>query len=157
MATNYMTKGQYERHCHQVHLLEEKIAAAKMKVGEAAKMGDLSENAEYDAAREEVEFLTTRYQEMQTFLVGMQVVDPKRTDPNMVTVGKTVELRDPESGEAFTYNVVGGGWPDAAAMEVSYRAPLAAGLIGRRAGDTVEVQVPSGARTLEIVSVRPYA
>jgi transcription elongation factor GreA len=156
MATNYMTKGQYERHCNQVRIVEEKISEAKMKVGEAAKLGDLSENAEYDAAREEVEFLTTRYQELQAFLVGMQVVDSRRTDPKMVTVGKTVNLRDPESGEEFTYNVVGGGWTDAAAKEVSYLAPLAAGLIGRRAGDTVEVQVPNGARTLEIISVRPY-
>ncbi len=151
-----MTKGQYGRHCEQVRILEEKISAAKLKVGEAAKLGDLSENAEYDAAREEVEFLTTRYQEMQAFLVGMQVVDPRRTAPDMVTVGKTVSLRDPNSGEELVYNVVGGGWTDAAAREVSYRAPLAAGLIGRRAGDTVEVMVPEGTRTLEIVSIQPY-
>jgi transcription elongation factor GreA len=156
MATNYMTRGQYDRHMAQVALLEDKIAEARHKVGEAAKHGDLSENAEYDAAREEVEFLTTRYQEMQSCLVGMQIVDTKRTDPKMVTIGKTVILKDRSSGEKLTYNVVGGGYTATEAQEVSYRAPLAAGLIGKKAGDVVDLAVPDGKRTVEIVEVRPY-
>ena len=156
MASNYMTKGQYDRHAEQIRILEEKIGEAKMKVGEAAKIGDLSENAEYDAAREEVEFLTTRYQEMQAMLVGMHIVDPKRTDPRMVTIGKTVRLVDRATGEELTYNVVGGGYTSVEAREVSYRAPLAAGLIGKRAGEVVQLQVPEGVRTLEVVSIQPY-
>jgi transcription elongation factor GreA len=156
MATNYMTKGQYDRHMEQVRVLEDKIAEARRKVGDAAKHGDLSENAEYDAAREEVEFLTTRYQELQGALVGMQIVDPRRTDPRMITIGKKVTLRDRGSGEEFTCNVVGGGWVDPTSKEVSYRAPLAAGLIGRRAGDVVELPVPEGMRTVEVIAVEPY-
>jgi transcription elongation factor GreA len=156
MASNYMTKGQYDRHAQQIHLLEEKIAEARHKVGEAAKHGDLSENAEYDAAREEVEFLTGRYEEMTAFLVGMQIVDAKRTDPKTITIGKTVTLKDRKSGEQITYNVVGGGYASPELKEISYKAPLAAGLIGKKAGDVVDLQVPEGTRRVEIVSIKVY-
>lgn len=156
MGSNYMTRGQFDRHQEQVKLLLDKIAEARHKVGEAAKHGDLSENAEYTAAREEVEFLTTRYQELSAFTVGMQVIDPKRTDPKTITVGKSVTLRDKKSGEEFTYNVVGGGYTRQEAGEVSYLAPLASGLIGKKAGDVVEIQIPEGKRTVEVVSIRPY-
>ena len=156
MASNYMTKGQYEKHAEQIRLLEDKIAEARHKVGEAAKQGDLSENAEYDAAREEVEFLTGRYEELQGALVGMQIVDVKRTDPSMVTIGKCVTLRDRGTGEEFQYNVVGGGYVDTAKSEISYQAPLAAGLIGKKAGQVVDLQVPDGVRTVEVVAIRIY-
>jgi transcription elongation factor GreA len=156
MASNYMTRGQYDRHAEQIRLLEDKIAEARHKVGEAAKHGDLSENAEYDAAREEVEFLTGRYEEMQAFLVGMQIVDTRRTDPKTITIGKSVTLRDRKSGEKLTYNVVGGGYASPERQEISYRAPLAAGLIGKKEGEVVELQVPDGVRTVEIVSIQVY-
>jgi transcription elongation factor GreA len=156
MATNYMTRGQYDRHQAQIEILLEKISHARWKVGEAAKHGDLSENAEYDAAREEVEFLTGRYEEMQGFLVGMQIVDGKRTDPKTVTIGKTVKLKDRRSGDELTYNVVGGGYSDPERQEISYRAPLLAGLIGKKAGDVVDLEVPGGTRTVEVVSIRVY-
>ena len=156
MASNYMTKSQHAKHVEQIRILEDKIAEARLKVGEAAKHGDLSENAEYDAAREEVEFLTGRYEELTAALVGMQIVDPKRTDPKTITIGKCVTLRDTASGEKLTYNFVGGGYVDADAKEVSYRAPFAAGLIGKKAGDVVELMVPGGKRTVEVVSIRPY-
>ncbi len=156
MASNYMTRGQYDRHAEQIRLLEDRIAAARHKVGEAAKHGDLSENAEYDAAREEVEFLTGRYEEMQAFLVGMQIVDGKRTDPKTITIGKTVRLKDRATGEVLTYNVVGGGYTTLDRQEGSYRAPLVAGLIGRKAGDVVDLEVPGGTRTVEIMAVQYY-
>jgi len=156
MASNYMTRGQYDRHLGQIRILEEKLVEARLKVGEAAKHGDLSENAEYDAAREEVEFLTGRYEELQTALVGMQIVDGRRTDPKSVTIGKAVTLRDRASGESFRYRVVGGGWVDASQQEISYRAPLAAGLIGRKQGEVVDLEVPGGRRTVEIVSIEVY-
>ena len=156
MASNYMTRGQYDRHLGQIRILEDKLTEARLKVGEAAKHGDLSENAEYDAAREEVEFLTGRYEELQGALVGMQIVDGKRTDPKTVTIGKAVTLRDKASGESLLYRVVGGGWVDPTKQEISYRAPLAAGLIGRKQGEVVELEVPGGRRTVEIVSIQTY-
>jgi len=156
MATNYMTRGQFDRHQAQIEIILEKISHARWKVGEAAKLGDLSENAEYDAAREEVEFFTKRYEEAQSFLVGMQIVDGKRTDPKTITIGKTVKLKDRDSGETLVYNVVGGGFTDLERKEVSYRAPLVAGLIGKKAGDVVDLEVPGGTRTLEVVSIAVY-
>jgi transcription elongation factor GreA len=156
MATNYMTRGQYDRHQAQIDILLEKISLARHKVGEAAKHGDLSENAEYDAAREEVEFLTGRYEEMQGFLVGMQIVDGKRTDPKMITIGKTVRLKDRATGEVLVYNVVGGGYTSLELKEVSYRAPLVAGLIGKKAGDVVDLEVPGGTRTVEVMAIQIY-
>ena len=156
MAANYMTRGQYDRHLGQIRILEDKLTEARLKVGEAAKHGDLSENAEYDAAREEVEFLTGRYEELQTALVGMQIVDGKRTDPKTVTIGKAVTLKDKSSGESLLYRVVGGGWVDATKQEISYRAPLAAGLIGKKQGEVVQLEVPGGKRTVEIVAIETY-
>ena len=78
-------------------------------------------------------------EEMQAALVGMQIVDGKRTDPTMVTIGKSVTLKDRASGEELRYNVVGGGYVSSGDSEISYRAPLAAGLIGRKAGDVVDL------------------
>jgi len=156
MTTNYMTRTQYDRHMQQIGMVEEKIAEARWKVGEAAKLGDLSENAEYDAAREEVELQTTRYQELQAALVGMQIVDPKRTAPDVVTIGKSIRLKDLGTGEEFTHHVVGNGYADSANGEVSYRAPFAAGLIGHKAGESVEVPVPGGKRSVTILSIAPY-
>jgi transcription elongation factor GreA len=156
MAGNYMTRKQYQKHTEQIRALEDKISEARLKVGEAAAKGDLSENAEYDAAREEVEFLTTRYQEYQSLTVGMQIVEPRRTDPKRVTIGKSVKLKDTATGEVLVLNIVGGGYTDQEAMEISYRAPLAAGLIGKLAGEDVGVPVPDGVRRVRILSVEFY-
>jgi len=156
MSRRYMTRRQFDRTVAVVRECEERLSVAKKKIGDAAALVDLSENAEYDAAREEAAFFSGRLSEYNSLLTGADIVDPRRLAPDMVTIGKTVCLRDPDSGEEFTYNIVGAGHTEQEKGEVSYQAPLAAGIVGKKTGAVVEVPVPGGIRTVEIVSIRPY-
>jgi transcription elongation factor GreA len=150
---NYMTRRQYERHVEATKRTEEKLSEARKKVGEAASHGDLSENAEYDAAVEESGFLSGRVEEMKSLLVGVQVVEPRTTVEGVVTIGKTVRLRRSGSEEILTYHIVGGGSVDSDAGEVSFFAPLGRALIGHQKGDCITIDLPGGRSTYDVLSV----
>lgn len=150
---NYMTRRQFERHMEATRRTEDKLAEARKKVGEAASHGDLSENAEYDAAVEESGFLAGRVEEMKALLVGVQVVDPRNTVEGVVTIGKTVRLRNTTTGEEVAYHIVGGGSVDTDGCEVSFFAPLGAALIGRRASDRLSIDLPGGKATFDVLAV----
>ncbi len=154
--SRYMTRRQFDRHVEATRRCEEKLAEARLKVGAAAEHGDLSENAEYEAAIEESGFLAGRVEELRAALVGVSVIDSRSTDPEIVSIGKTVRLRDKESGAEETYHLVGIGLTETDAGEVSYSAPLGAALIGSRQGDVVTARLPGGTRKLEIVSIELY-
>ncbi len=149
---NYMTYDQFQRHRKAIEDCETKLDAARKKVGAAAEHGDLSENAEYEAAIEESGFLAGRLEELKAVAVGVAIIEPKNTVEGMVTIGKTVEVK--EHGETTVYHIVGNGTLDTDAGEVSYIAPLGAALIGKREGELATVTLPSGDRELEVVSVR---
>jgi len=151
---NYMTRRQYERHIEACKQCEEKLNIARKKVGEAASHGDLSENAEYDAAVEESGFLAGRVEELKSMLVGVQIVDPKNTVEGVVTIGKTVELENVATNERVTYHLVGAGSVDTDAGEISFFAPVGKALIGARPSDTVKVDLPGGSSKYRVVSVR---
>jgi transcription elongation factor GreA len=149
-----MTRRQYERHLEATKQCEEKLNLARKKVGEAASHGDLSENAEYDAAVEESGFLAGRLEELKSMLVGVQIVDPKNTVEGVVTIGKTVELENTATNEHVVYHVVGSGSVDSDAGEVSFFAPLGKALIGAKPTDTVKVDLPAGTAKYRVISVR---
>ena len=151
---NYMTRRQYDRHVAATKQCEEKLHAARKKVGEAASHGDLSENAEYDAAVEESGFLAGRVEELKSALVGVQIVDPKNTVEGVATIGKTVELENVATGEKVVYHLVGAGSVDTDSGEVSFSAPVGKALIGARPTDTVKVDLPSGSAKYRVISVR---
>jgi len=151
---NYMTRKQYERHLETVRNTEEKLNIARKKVGEAASHGDLSENAEYDAAVEESGFLAGRVEELKSMLVGVQIVDPKNTVEGVVTIGKTVELENVATKEIVTYHLVGAGSVDTDHGEISFTAPVGKALIGAKPSDTIKVDLPGGSSKYRIVSVR---
>jgi len=150
---NYMTRRQYDRHMEATRKCEEKLSEARKKVGEAASHGDLSENAEYDAAVEESGFLAGRLEEMKALFVGVQVVDPKNTAEGVCTIGKTVRLRNDATGEEVAYHIVGGGSVDTDNGEVSFFAPLGKALIGRRVGDQFTIALPGGEATYHVLGV----
>ena len=150
---NYMTRRQYDRHIAATKQCEEKLAAARKKVGEAASHGDLSENAEYDAAVEESGFLAGRVEELKSMLVGVQIVDPKNTVEGVATIGKTVELQNVATGEKVKYQIVGNGSVDSDSGEVSFFAPVGKALIGARPTDTVRVALPAGTASYLVLSV----
>jgi transcription elongation factor GreA len=153
MAGNYMTRKQYDRHMAATRACEEKLNLARKKVGEAASHGDLSENAEYDAAVEESGFLAGRFEEMKGLLAGVQIVDPRNTVEGVATIGKTVKLRNMATKEEFTYDLVGSGSVDSDHGEVSFFAPLGKALIGAQKGHTVTVELPGGKTKYEVLAV----
>jgi transcription elongation factor GreA len=129
-----------------------KVVAA---IAEARSHGDLSENAEYDAAKERQGFLEGRIKDLEGKLSNAQIVDPALLDADGRCVfGATVDLEDQESGDAVTYQIVGEDEADIKAGRISVSSPIARALIGKEAGETVEVQTPGGLKRYEIIDVR---
>ncbi len=124
-------------------------------IAEARSHGDLSENAEYDAAKERQGFLEGRIKELEGKIANAQIIDPKLLDADGRCVfGATVEIEDVESGDTVTYQIVGDDEADVKEGRISVSSPIARALIGKYAGDVAVVQAPGGTREFEIVDVR---
>jgi transcription elongation factor GreA len=124
-------------------------------IAEARSHGDLSENAEYDAARDRQGFIEGRIAELESTLANAQVIDPKLLDADgRVVFGATVDLEDLDSGDKVTYQIVGDDEADIKSGLISVSSPIARALIGRHVGDVAEVRAPGGVREYEIHDVR---
>ena len=123
-------------------------------IAEARSHGDLSENADYDAAKERQGFIEGRIAEIENKLAGAQVIDPSTVDGDgRVVFGATVEIEDAETGARRSWTIVGDDEADVRENKVSVSSPLARALIGKEEGDSVEVQAPGGVRSYEIVAI----
>lgn len=124
-------------------------------IAEARSHGDLSENAEYDAAKERQGFIEGRIMEVEGKLSHAQIIDPKLLDADGRCVfASTVELEDLDVGKVVTYQIVGEDEADIKEGKISVSSPIARALIGKYAGDIAEVQAPGGVREYEILDVR---
>ncbi|HQR02934.1 MAG: transcription elongation factor GreA [Proteobacteria bacterium] len=124
-------------------------------IAEARSHGDLSENAEYDAAKERQGFIEGRIAEVEAKLSHAQIIDPASLDADgRVVFGATVELEDLAGGKTVTYQIVGDDEADLKVGKISLNSPVARALIGKYAGDVAEVQAPGGVREYEILDVR---
>lgn len=124
-------------------------------IAEARAHGDLSENAEYDAAKERQGFIEGRIQEVEGKLSNAQIIDPKLLDADGRCVfGATVDIEDQDSGAAVTYQIVGEDEADIKANKLSVNSPMARALIGKYVGDIAQVQAPGGIREFEVIDVR---
>lgn len=124
-------------------------------IAEARSHGDLSENAEYDAAKERQSFVEGRIAEVESKLSHAQIIDPAQLDADGRCVfGATVDLEDLESGDNVTYQIVGDDEADIKLGKVSVGSPIARALIGKYAGDVAEVQAPGGVREYEVLDVK---
>ena len=122
-------------------------------IGEARAHGDLSENAEYHAARERAGFIEGRISEIEAKLANAQIVDPKLVDAEGRCVfGATVDIET--DGEKATWQIVGEDEADIKAGRISYSSPIGKALIGKESGEIVEVQTPGGVKRYEIIDVR---
>ncbi|MDP2829890.1 MAG: transcription elongation factor GreA [Sulfuricellaceae bacterium] len=129
-----------------------KVIAA---IAEARSHGDLSENAEYDAAKERQSFVEGRIAEVDGKLSNSQIIDPKLLDAEGRCVfAATVELEDLESGNKVTYQIVGDDEADIKQGKISISSPIARALIGKYSGDVAQVQAPGGIREYEILEVK---
>ena len=124
-------------------------------IAEARSHGDLSENAEYDAAKERQGFIEGRIAEVEGKLGNAQIIDPASLDADgRVVFGATVELEDMDNGQKVGYQIVGDDEADLKQNKISLNSPVARSLIGKFAGDVAEVQTPGGRREYEILDVR---
>src|SRR5215510_4089084 len=122
-------------------------------IAEARDHGDISENAEYHAARERQGFIEGRVMELEDKIARAEVIDVSKLSGSIVKFGATVTLADEETDEEQTFQIVGEDEADIKAGRLSVTSPLARALIGKRTGDSVEVATPRGAKSYEVVTV----
>jgi transcription elongation factor GreA len=136
------------------HLKSVERPAVIRAIAEARDHGDLSENAEYHAARERQSFIEGRVAELEDKIARAEVIDVSKLSGKQVTFGATVTIADEDTDERLTYQIVGQDEADIKEGRLSIGAPLARALIGKSVGDSAEVMTPSGAKSYEIVRVR---
>jgi len=122
-------------------------------IAEAREHGDLSENAEYHAARERQSFIEGRVAELEDKISRAQVIDPSKLSGDTVKFGATVTVADEDTDEEMTYQIVGELEADVKAGKIAVTSPIARALVGKAEGDSVEVATPKGAKAYEIVKV----
>jgi transcription elongation factor GreA len=156
MATIPVTKRGAEMLKEELHRLKTvERPAVITAIAEARAQGDLSENADYDAAKERQGFIEGRIAEIEGKLSVAQIIDPSGLDAGgRVVFGATVELEDEKSGEAVTYQIVGEDEADLKQGLINISSPIARALIGKEEGDVAEVQAPGGVKRYEVVAVR---
>ena len=138
---------------HQLKTVERPSVIAA--IAEARSHGDLSENAEYDAAKERQAFVEGRIKEVEGKLSDAQIIDPKLLDADGRCVfGATLDLEDQDTGTQVTYQIVGEDEANIKAGKISINSPIARALIGKFAGDVAQVQAPGGLREYEVLEVR---
>jgi transcription elongation factor GreA len=137
------------------HLKTVERPAVISAISEARAHGDLSENAEYDAAKEKQSFVEGRIVELEFKLGSAQIIDPKNLNADGRCVfGATVKLEDMKTGDVVTYQIVGDDEADIKQCKISISSPIARAMIGKYSGDAVEVQAPGGVREYEVVDVQ---
>ncbi|MEY3675145.1 MAG: transcription elongation factor GreA [Pseudomonadota bacterium] len=155
MATIPITKNGAEKLKQELHTLKTVDRPWVINaIAEARAQGDLSENAEYDAAKDRQGFIEGRIQEIESKLSMSQIIDPATLDAGgRVVFGATVELEDEASGDAFKYQIVGEDEADLKLGLINISSPIARALIGKEEGDVASVEAPGGVKTYEILKV----
>ncbi|HEY3635591.1 MAG TPA: transcription elongation factor GreA [Caldimonas sp.] len=156
MATIPLTRRGAEKLREELNRLKTvERHAAIQAIAEARSHGDLSENAEYEAAKDKQGFVEGRIQEVESKLAAAQIIDPKSLDADgRVVFGSTVDLEEEDSGSKVTYQIVGDDEADLKQGLISISSPIARALIGKVEGDVAEVQAPGGIKSYEITGVR---
>jgi transcription elongation factor GreA len=156
MATIPLTRRGAEKLKEELHRLKTVERHAVIQaIAEARAQGDLSENAEYEAAKDKQAFIEGRILHIDGQLAAAQIIDPAGVDAGgRIVFGSTVVLEEEESGHEVTYQIVGDDEADIKQNLVSISSPIARALIGKEAGDTADVHAPGGAKRYEIVEVK---
>lgn len=156
MSDTYpMTKKGHEAlETELTDLVKKQRPAVIEAIAEAKEHGDLKENAEYHAAREQQSFIEGRIQELEAVLSRAQVIDPTTLSGDTIKFGATVEIVDEDTDEEKTFQIVGDYDSDSEAGRISISAPIARGLIGKSEGDSIEINTPKGKVFYEILSVK---
>ena len=149
-----MTRQGYKALLEKFRLLkEEKLPSAEERLGKAREMGDLSENAEFDAAREEIWQLDRQIAELESQLSRIEVVDVSKVPHDAIYFGATVTAEDTETKKSENWTIVGNGESDINQNLISIDTPLASAFIGHKKGDTVEANLPAGRRIYKVLGI----
>ena len=150
----YLTKEGLEKLKKEVHFLRTKERARiATAIADARAQGDLSENAEYDAAKEAQGHLEARIAKLETTISNARLVNDQKVDPSKAYILSTVRVKNHKNGAEQTYTLVSQEEADLAAGKISVSSPIGQGLLGRAVGDTIEIEVPAGKVKLEILEI----
>ena len=154
MAITYMTKDGYKKKMEEIAYLESverpKISAA---IAEARDKGDLSENAEYDAAKEAQGMLEMRIAQLKDLVANARIIDDSKLNTEEVQILNKVKIKNTANGMVMEYTIVADSEANLKEKKIASSTPIAQGLLGHKVGDVVEVKVPSGVMKLEILEI----
>ena len=154
MATIYMTAEGLQKLKEELQFLESTERPRVIRaIAEAREKGDLSENAEYDAAKEEQSNLESKISQLKAQMAEARIIDETRINTNEVQILTKVKIKNVKNGATKTYHLVTEGEADIAAGKLSVTTPIAKGLLGKKVGDVVEVKVPAGIMTFELLEI----
>lgn len=154
---NYMMRKTHERLCERLRRLSqvETIEISK-EIGIAREKGDLRENAEYEMAKQKQALIMSEIGDLKLKLADVQFIDDLRVPGDRVSLGTVIKIKDLTDGVENHYAILGSDDSDADNGMISFQSPLARGLIGKLAGEKVEIQLPGGSKKFQIVSIVPY-
>lgn len=154
MAITYMTQEGYNKKMAELSRLENVERPDVVRaIVEAREKGDLSENAEYDAARERQGLLEAKISELKTLIAGARIIDASKLNTDEVALMNKVTIKNLKNGSQMTYTIVGDTEANMREGKISISTPIAKGLLGHKVGDVVEVTVPAGVMQFEIVEI----
>ncbi|HKL75490.1 MAG TPA: transcription elongation factor GreA [Halanaerobiales bacterium] len=149
-----LTEEGYEKLEEELdYLVNEKRREVAKRIKVAREFGDISENSEYDDAKNEQAFVEGRIQEIENMLRNAKVIKDEEVDDHTVNVGTTVKIKDLDDEDIYTYTLVGSAESDPLKNKISNESPIGKNLIGHKIGDQVEVEVPSGTMNYEVLSI----
>lgn len=150
----YMSKEGYDKIRAEIKQLEEVERPEVIRqIQEAREKGDLSENAEYDAAKEAQGKLETKIAELKAVLADAKIIDPSRVQTDTVQILSKVEMKNVKTGMTMTYTLVSESEANLRENKISVQTPIAQGLLGKKVGDIAKIQIPQGIIELEIINI----
>ena len=150
----YMSKEGYDKLKAEIkHLEEIERPEVIRQIAEAREMGDLSENAEYDAAKEAQGKLEAKIAQLKMTLADAKILDPTKVQTDVVQILSKVEMKNVKTGMTMTYTLVSEGEANLRENKISVQTPIAQGLLGKKVGDVAEIRIPQGTIELEIVNI----
>lgn len=154
MAVQYMTKEGYNKILEEINHLESEMRPAITKqIAEARDKGDLSENAEYDAAKEAQGQLEAKIAQLKGLLSNARLIDESQISTDNVQIMNKVTIRNLKNNQTMAYMLVAESEADLKQGKISINTPIAKGLLGKKIGDVAEIQVPNGMMTFEIIDI----
>jgi len=154
MALQYMTKEGYNKILDEINYLEsEKRPAITRQIAEARDKGDLSENAEYDAAKEAQGHVEAKIAQLKHLLSNARLIDESQVSTDKVQILNKVTIRNIQNNQTMTYTLVAESEANLKLAKLAVNSPIAKGLMGKKVGDVVEIKVPNGTMSFEIMDI----